>query len=452
MHFTVIQKWKTLQVISSSLIQMENPNSSSISTLQLTPWDLQFLQFDPIQKGILFNNPDEKDFIDRLKSSLSRALDYFPPLAGRLATVTHSDGNLSFFVDCNNAGVEFTHAIAGTVTVTDIAEPRYVPEVVNSFFPLDGVINCDAVSKPLFGVQVTELADGFFLGFSANHVVIDGVSFWHFINSWSEICRGSETISRLPVFKRWLPDNCLKLADGGHIPIPPISEEKLIRNAALPPLLQRVFHFGKETIAKLKIRANSEAGMDNISSLQAVLAHLWRGVVRWRNNLKSEKPAAEEEVGFTLVVGLRGRLTEIHNDYFGNALTVGKMSCREGDILEKGLGYAGKKINELVGQQSGEAAVEYVVDWVKNPAVSGRITGGAAGFAVASTPRHNVYGNDFRWGKPIAVRSGKSQKFDGKMSVFPTAESGGIDVEACLAPATLRAMENDVEFMEAFVN
>ena len=51
-----------------------------------------------------------------------------------------------------------------------------------------------------------------------------------------------------------------------------------------------------------------------------------------------------------------------------------------------------------------------------------------------SSPRFKVYGNDFGWGRPIAVRSGAGNKFDGRLTVFPWVEEGSMDFEACLSP------------------
>ncbi|EOX91482.1 Uncharacterized protein TCM_000658 [Theobroma cacao] len=65
----------------------------------------------------------------------------------------------------------------------------------------------------------------------------------------------------------------------------------------------------------------------------------------------------------------------------------------------------------------------------------------------SSSPRFNMYGNDFGWGKLIAVRSGPGNKFDGKITLFPGAEEGSIDIEACRCPETVEAMANDQEFM-----
>ena len=67
----------------------------------------------------------------------------------------------------------------------------------------------------------------------------------------------------------------------------------------------------------------------------------------------------------------------------------------------------------------------------------------------SSSPRFNVYGNDFGWGKPVAVRSGSAAKGDGKITLFPGVEEGSIDIEVCLSPEKLLAMGDDEEFMEA---
>ncbi|CAI0450376.1 unnamed protein product [Linum tenue] len=69
--------------------------------------------------------------------------------------------------------------------------------------------------------------------------------------------------------------------------------------------------------------------------------------------------------------------------------------------------------------------------------------------ALSSSPRFDVYGNDFGWGKPVAVRSGSGNKFDGKLTVYPGVENGSVDVEICLSPETAARLESDTEFMAA---
>ncbi|KAF5933483.1 hypothetical protein HYC85_029654 [Camellia sinensis] len=145
--------------------------------------------------------------VDHPKISFSRTLDFFPLLAGRLGTIKNDDNSSSFFVDCNNAGAHFVHAIADNVTVSDILSPVHVPRFVHSFFPLNGHLNHEGISKPLLAIQVTELVDDFFMGCTMNHAVVDQSCFSQFFNSWFEMAGCSNKISRSPVVNRWFPSN-----------------------------------------------------------------------------------------------------------------------------------------------------------------------------------------------------------------------------------------------------
>jgi len=67
-----------------------------------------------------------------------------------------------------------------------------------------------------------------------------------------------------------------------------------------------------------------------------------------------------------------------------------------------------------------------------------------------SSPRFDVYGNDFGWGRPLAVRSGSGNKVDGKVTVYEGRDGRGIMArEACLSPEALDRLIADEEFMEA---
>ena len=69
---------------------------------------------------------------------------------------------------------------------------------------------------------------------------------------------------------------------------------------------------------------------------------------------------------------------------------------------------------------------------------------------MGSSPRFNKYGCEFGMGKAVAIRSGYANKFDGKVTSYPGREGGGsIDLEVCLLPHIMRALESDKEFMNA---
>ena len=68
-----------------------------------------------------------------------------------------------------------------------------------------------------------------------------------------------------------------------------------------------------------------------------------------------------------------------------------------------------------------------------------------------NSPRFDVFGNDFGWGRPVAVRSGGGNKVDGRATVYELGRGGGIGMELCLAPEALARLIADDEFM-AVVN
>ncbi|XWS29496.1 hypothetical protein CRYUN_Cryun24cG0033800 [Craigia yunnanensis] len=127
---------------------------------------------------------------------LSSTLDYFP-LAGQLSTMEHDDGDTIWFsINCNNSGALFVHAVADGITTSDIMQPVYIPSIVDSFFPLNGVKNYEGTSNPLLVVQVTELIDGFFVSVSVNHNIVDSASFFHFFKSWLAIACDTTPLSK----------------------------------------------------------------------------------------------------------------------------------------------------------------------------------------------------------------------------------------------------------------
>jgi len=443
----------SLRLISTTTIQAPSLINTNIKKIHLTPWDLSSLQVEMNQKGLLFHNPqnpkDTSNQIQHLKNTLSSTLVFFPPLTGRLI-IEHQEENdddnytTSCFILCNNLGALFIHAIAENTSVSDILKPNYVPSIVRSFFPFNKVKNYEGTSKPLLAVQVTELVDGIFIGFSINHVVVDGKSFWHFINSWSEISRGCDQPSKLPTLNRWFLDDSIEIP----IKFPFTKEENGKSNEIDENIVpsERIFHFTKEKIAKLKSKANEEANTNKISSLQALLTHLWQAVIRGQNI------DLEEEIMYCLVIDVRGRIIPpLPENYFGNALQVGGVKVKAKELLAEGaFGKVAFEMNKMIGSHCDDTVKRNYESWVKNPRLfQGRLSSVKA-LATSSSPRFDVYSNDFGWGKPVAVRSGGANKNDGTITMFNGAEEGSIDVEVCLSYDILESMGNDPQFIHIF--
>ncbi|KAK9930008.1 hypothetical protein M0R45_027068 [Rubus argutus] len=446
--------------LSTSTVRPTSHNGQLAQRIELTPWEFRPIKLEYNQNGLLFHkSADEqvnKSLIQHLKSSLSRTLNIFYPLAGRLAVTENENNTLCIFIDCNDAGVQFVHAAADSVTLADILDSVYIPEdIVFNLIPMNEARNCDGISKPLLAVQVTELADGIFIGCSINHSVADGTSYWHFFNTWSEISRsGSDhKISQTPpVFDRHFFDGVIDLP----LQIPFSYSEifagnPYINEASSDTSRIQVFHFPTEKVAQLKEKANAEMGTNNISSLQALMAHLWRATVRSAHDFNPD-----QEVIYFLMTDVRKRLKPpFPEEYLGNPVQLIVVKSTAGELLQNGLGWAAFHIHKMIASYTSDHVKKYLEDFVKTPNyISGMKNikpATSAALFTGGSQRFNVYGNDFGWGRPLAVRNGASTKKDGRLIVYPGADEGSIEFQACLPTETLNAMAKDAEFMEALL-
>ncbi|CDP06257.1 unnamed protein product [Coffea canephora] len=439
-----------IHYVSECLVQPKYVPQDSEQRIYFAPWDLSLASIHYNQKGLLFAKPPAfdsegkmKDFLQKLKESLSLTLVHFYPLAGRLATLKQENPPIySIYVDCTNLpGAKFVHASVD-LTIDDFLTPIYMPKIVHSFFDHVGAVNHDGHSMSLMSIQVTELKDGIFIGWSTNHLLVDGTSFWHFINTWSEVFNAKgqiPTISRPPILKRWFPE--------GHrspvIGLPFTHHDEFISRFQTPELLERYFHFSAESLAKLKAKANAECNSTTISTFQALSALLWRCITRARNMPSDQQTSAGTSVNSRLRIN-----PPLSEEYFGNCVQVVAVTTTCGELLTNGLGWAAWKLHELVINQTDRSIREWVESWVKSPFIVwiGRFSNR---IQIGSSPRFNVYGSEFGLGKALAVRSGFANKPDGKITLFPGREGGGsMDVEVCLPPQSMSFLESDQEFME----
>lgn len=482
-------------ILSQCIVFPDHPSPVPVPDLKLSVSDLPMLSCHYIQKGCLFTSPnlDSISVIDLLKCSLSRTLSRFPPLAGRL--VTDEDGYV--YIKCNDAGVDFIHANAGEFFVRDLLAPGDVPDCFKEFFAFDRTVSFNGHFSPIMAVQITFLADGIFIGCSVNHAVTDGTSFWNFFNTFAEECKAVKSttttttkkinITPSPDFSR---DSVL--VSPAVLRLPPSGPK--VTFSGNVPLRERIFSFSREAILKLKAKANESKLIDNgeltvteveimgkqsndtycqknvrvgsildswykndtvtkqhanceaitISSFQSLCALLWRSVTRAR------KLPPNKTTTFRMAVNCRHRLEpKLDPYYFGNAIQSIPTCASAGDVLSRDLRWCAEQLNENVMAHDNETVRRFVEDWEGNPRVFPLGNADGASITMGSSPRFPMYENDFGWGRPLAVRSGRANKFDGKISAFPGREGGGsIELEVVLAPETMAAIESDWEFMQ----
>ncbi|GMI87225.1 hypothetical protein like AT2G39980 [Hibiscus trionum] len=465
-----------MSVTSVSKTMVFPDQKSSLGDLKLSVSDLPMLSCHYIQKGCLFTRPSipTGSLISLLEKSLSKTLSFFPPLAGRLYT----DEKGYICITCNDAGVEFHHAKCTASFIRDVIGPLHVPQFVKGFFCFDKTVSYSGHFKPIMAVQVTELGDGIFIGCSVNHAVTDGTSFWNFFNTFAEICRrisgdnnsnqSIERIFRQPDFTResvLISPAILQVPEGG--PKVTFNENE--------PLMERIFSFSREAISELKAKVNNSSvngdfnaveilGKQSndkyytetapvsktaeISSFQSLSGLLWRAVTRARK-LPSTKTTT-----FRMAVNCRHRLNpKLDPLYFGNAIQSIPTYASAGDVTSRDLRWCAQQLNESVRAHDNGTVRRFVRNWEMDPRCFPLGNFDGASMTMGSSPRFPMYDNDFGWGRPLAVRSGGANKFDGKISAFPGREGNvSVDLEVVLAPETLTAIESDIEFMQYVMN
>ncbi|KAL6609879.1 hypothetical protein ACP70R_039848 [Stipagrostis hirtigluma subsp. patula] len=432
----------------------------AIGDLKLSVSDMPMLSCHYIQKGLFFAPPGVPvpSLVSALVSSLSRALDVFPALAGRLVTLPDD----SIVIRCDDAAaVEFYHAAAPSLSLDDFLVPDAdVPTTLtNGLFPMDRTVSYQGHGRPLTSFQLTVLGDGaVFIGFVANHAVVDGTSFWHFFNTWAGLCRGAPV--REPDFRRnFFGDSTAVLRFPG-------GEGPAVTFDAEAPLRERIIHFSAAAIRELKAVANrwKRTGQDaevngklthdskargasgEISSFQSLCAHIWRAVTLARRRLAPDSPAT-----IRMAVNCRHRLRPaISPLYFGNAIQSVATTATVAELASNDLAWAAARIHATVSAHDDGAIRRAAAEWEAAPRCFPLGNPDGAALTMGSSPRFPMYdGNDFGWGRALAVRSGRANKFDGKMSAFPgQAGDGSVDVEVCLAPDTMACLLRDDEFLK----
>jgi len=214
------------------------------------------------------------------------------------------------------------------------------------------------------------------------------------------------------------------------------------------PVQECFFHFSSESIKRLKTKANAEmagTATATISSLQSLLAHLWRAACRARGL------APHLETTYKLAIGCCARVKSIPQEYMGNAVVLDVAKSTVSDVLDKGLGWAAWLLNLFVASFDEAKVRNNLVCWAQKPnLLYAKPSRNRAHTVTGSSPRFDVYGNDFGWGRPLAVRSGSGNKVDGKVTVYKGCDGrGSMAREVCLSPEALGRLIADEEFMEA---
>ncbi|XP_056694763.1 uncharacterized acetyltransferase At3g50280-like [Spinacia oleracea] len=204
-------------------------------------------------------------------------------------------------------------------------------------------------------------------------------------------------------------------------------------------------------MARLKGIANQQCGDDHnaLSSFQALAAFVWRSITRARDLPKDEQTTC------SVVMGTRSRLNPpVSEDVFGNFVRKAQWACDVDELLGNDLGRAALNIRKCIMAIDGEAILDFYKKLSNSPMVVRRGLiepepyWGSNSVIIGGSTRFNTYGPEFGFGRALTVRTGYGNKKDGKIVANPGCEGGGsVDLEICLRPHIMAALESNQEFM-----
>ncbi|VFQ77603.1 unnamed protein product [Cuscuta campestris] len=423
---------------------------------QLVTFDLPYLAFFYNQKLLVYGGGgggEFEDTVEKLKDGLAVVLEEFYQLAGRLGKDEEGVFRVEYDDEMDGAGVEVVVAAADGVAVADLINEEGTA-MFKDLIPYTRILNLEGLHRPLLSMQLTKLKDGLAIGLAFNHAVLDGMSTWHFMSSWAEICRGAHSVSVPPFLDRTksrqtrVKLNLSRPSDAPeHAESSPPPQQPNGDAAAPPPpqLREKVFKFSESAIDRIKSRVNaqSDGSKKAFSTFQSLATHVWHAITRAREL----KP--EDYTVFTVFANCRGRVDPPMPDaYFGNLIQAIFTATAAGALIGNPPEYGAGLIQSAIDSHDAKAIEGRNEEWEKDPKIFGFKDAGANCVAVGSSPRFKVYAVDFGFGGPESVRSGPNNRFDGMMYLYQ-GKSGGrsVDVEITLEAAAMEKLEKDDEFL-----
>ncbi|KAL3728645.1 hypothetical protein ACJRO7_033255 [Eucalyptus globulus] len=220
----------------------------------------------------------------RLKSSLSKVLAHFYPLAGRIRD--------NLYIDCDDSGAEFVEAKANCPLSHILDRP--CPALLRKLLPIN-TESPEASTGRLMLIQVNTFGcGGLAIGVCLSHKIADATTLRTFIKGWSAAAFLGEVSAGIEI----------PPLDTASAQFPPLAELAATSPVVVLPKVRcrtRRYVFDPTEITPL---AASEA-VPEPTRIEAVVALVWRCVAR-----ASRKNDPGRQSLLSQAVNLRGRLPE----------------------------------------------------------------------------------------------------------------------------------------------
>jgi shikimate O-hydroxycinnamoyltransferase len=261
------------------------------------------------------------------------------------------------------------------------------------------------------------------------HHVCDGMSNAHFINTWSELCRGIHQISSIPLIDHTL----LRARDPPtpqfqHVEYHPapamLPTTALSSESVPPPPATVVVDIFKLTHADLdRLRSQLPAGDDatrRLSTFVVVAAHVWRCAC-----LARDLPPDQPTMMLSATSGRRRLQPPLPDGYFGNVIFTAAPVADVRDVTTGG-GLAGAAAVDRMDDAYCRSTLDYLELQPDVSALAREASTfhGGVNLGLTSWLRLPIHDADFGWGRPVFLGPG-GVAHEGLAFVVPSADGDG---------------------------
>ncbi|XP_050206303.1 stemmadenine O-acetyltransferase-like [Mercurialis annua] len=423
-----------VEFISKELIKPSSPTPDHLRHLQLSFLDQ--IQAPVCMPLILFYSKDpnfsNSERCIRLKTSLSKALTAYYPLAGR---VDNND-----YVDCNDEGALFVEAQANipisyilksSNSVADSEKfhkvhPYYDATTNKKFLPLQPDEGKDLAAF----FQITFFTcGGLAISMALSHKLGDGLSKIIFLNHWAAITRqsNSDVSIKLPPFglaKLFPPKNL------GFDPSSWIMKDNIVTKR---------FVFDASILSNLKSKYSDNNG-STPSRVEALSAFLWsRFMAATQENETNNKLYLVHQA-----INLRPRMEPpLSNRHFGNICRIATTALVDQNGIMSRMKDSIKNVNAdyVKSLQKSDGHLNFLKEGTEKKAKGEMIS-----FSFTSLCNFPAYDIDFGWGKAEWVASAPVP-FKNLAIMLDTSDGKGIEAWITLKEEDMAKFDIDKELL-----
>lgn len=305
----------------------------------------------------------------------------------------------------------------------------------------------------LLAIQVTMFPHfGFSIGLAFHHVVADGRTFNNFMRVWSSIC--SDMIGgdqNYDLDQCWSCYDRTAIVDSHGLEgiflkewwkrrssLPMVGTKEVSTKEDLGDMVRATFVMGLDDMERVKIwivstqcNKKSEPQSLHLSPYVLTCAFLWVCLVR------SQVKGNEDTIYFGFIAGGLTRVGyPVPTTYFGNCIGFGRAAAARGELLgEDGVLVAARAIGGTVKRLDKamfRGAEKWVSEWQS-------LIGSDVHTMVSGSPKLDLYGRDFGWGKPKKIEEIEIDSTKAISLVESRDVKGGMEIGLVLPKAQMDA-------------